>query len=124
MFFLLMNIRTSSSVVEFNFRKFLFELWPFCNFKSPLIVIRDSFSPWTSSLLPDGRRIACSGRCLYIFLIYCFYHLTCLYNTFYDLPALVGCGSSAFIRRIMYTFLNVCHFDYTDFAVSGKAEIP
>ena len=65
-----------------------------------------------------------SGGCLYIFLIYCFYHLTCLCCDFYGLSVLVGCWSSAFIRRIIYTFLNVCPFDYTAFAVSGKVGIP
>ena len=38
--------------------------------------------------------------------------------------ALVGCWSSAFIRRIIYKFLNVRPFDYTAFAVSGKVGIP
>ena len=65
----------------------------------PLIVSRDSFSP------SDGRSIAYSGRCLHIFLIYCFYHLTCLWNNFYGLSALVGCWSSVFIRRIIYNML-------------------
>ena len=32
--------------------------------------------------------------------------------------------SSAFIRRIIYKFLNVCPFDYTAFAVSGMVGIP
>ena len=36
----------------------------------------------------------------------------------------VGCWSSAFTRRIIYNFLNVCPFDYTAFAVSGKVGIP
>ena len=61
--------------------------------------------------------------CLYIFLIYCFYHLTCLCNDFYGFSALVGCWSSAFIRRIIYKFSNVSSFDYTAFAVSGKVGI-
>ena len=65
-----------------------------------------------------------SGGCLYIFWIYCFYHLTCLCNNFYGLSVLVGCLSSSFIRRIIYKFLNVCPFDYTAFAVSGKVGIP
>ena len=30
----------------------------------------------------------------------------------------------AFIRRIIYNFLNVCPFDYTAFVVSGKVGIP
>ena len=45
-------------------------------------------------------------------------------NNFYGLSALVGCWSSAFIRRIIYNFLNVCPFDYMAFAVSGKVGIP
>ena len=65
-----------------------------------------------------------SGGCLYIFLIYCFYHFTYLCNNFNGLFASVGCWSSAFKRRIIYEFLNVCHFDYTAFAVSGKVGIP
>ena len=35
-----------------------------------------------------------------------------------------ACWSSVFIRRIIYKFLNVCPFDYTAFAVSGKVGIP
>ena len=49
---------------------------------------------------------------------------TCLCNTFYDLSTLVGCWSSVYIRRIIYTFLNVCPVDYTAFAVSGKVGYP
>ena len=60
---------------------------------------------------------------LYI-LRYCFYHLTCLCNNFYGLSALVGCWSSAYIRRIIHKFWNVCPFDYTTFAVSGKVGTP
>ena len=41
---------------------------------------------------------------------------------FYDLSALVGCWSTVSIRRIIYKFLNVCPFDYTAVAVSGKVE--
>ena len=41
---------------------------------------------------------------------------------FYDLSALVGCWSLVSIRRIIYKFLNVCPFDYTAVAVSGKVE--
>ena len=43
--------------------------------------------------------IAYSGGCLYIFLIYYFYHLTCLCNNFYGLSAVVGFWSSAFILK-------------------------
>ena len=37
---------------------------------------------------------------------------------------LVGCWSSVYIRRIIYKFLNVCPFDYTAVAVSGKVGYP
>ena len=43
---------------------------------------------------------------------------------FYGLSALVDCWSLAFIRRIIYIFLNVSPFDCTAFAVSGKVGIP
>ena len=62
------------------------------------------------------------GGCLYILLIYCFYHHTCLCNDIYGL--LVGCWSSTFIRRIIYKFSNVCPFDCTALAVSVKVGIP
>ena len=52
-------------------------------------------------------------------------HLCLKYATNMNgLFALVGCWSSAFIRRIIYKFLNVRPFDYTAFAVSGKVGIP
>ena len=60
---------------------------------------------------------------LYIFMYY-FYHLTCLCNTFYGLSALVSCWSSAFVRRVIFKFLNVCPFDFTAFVVSKKVGIP
>ena len=56
-------------------------------------------------------------------LLYCFYYLTYLFYSFYGLSALVDCWSSAFIRRIIDKDLNVCLFDYTTFAVSGKVGI-
>ena len=60
---------------------------------------------------------------MYFWYIYGFYHLTCLCNNFYGLSALVGCWSSVSIRRFIHTFLNVCPFDYTAFAISGKVGI-
>ena len=36
---------------------------------------------------------------------------------------IVGCWSLAFIGRIIYKFFNVCPFDYTAFAISGKVGI-
>ena len=64
-----------------------------------------------------------SGGCHYIFLIYCFLS-PYMCNNFYGLSTSVGCWSSAFTRRIIYKFLNVCPFDYTAFAVSGTVGIP
>ena len=43
---------------------------------------------------------------------------------FYDLSTLVGCWSLVYIRRIIYKFLNVCPFDCTAVAVSGKVGYP
>ena len=40
---------------------------------------------------------------------------------FYYLSALVS-WSSVSIRRIIYKFINLCPFDYTAVAVSGKVE--
>ena len=65
---------------------------------SPLIVIRNSFSPLTLSSLPDGRSIAYSCGCLYIFFIYYFYNQICLC---YDL-----CGLSASVCCISYWLLS------------------
>ena len=74
---------------------------------SPLIVSRDAFRHLDLSSLSDGWSISYSGGCLYIFLKYCFYHLSCLCNHFYGLSTLVGCWSSVFIRSIIYKVLNV-----------------
>ena len=57
-----------------------------------------------------------------IFLIYFYITIYVHVPYFYDLSALVGCWSSVSIRRIIYKFLNVCPFDYTAVAVSGKVE--
>ena len=55
-----------------------------------------------------------------IFLIYFYITIYVYVPHFYDLSALVGCWSSVSIRRIIYKFLNVCPFDCTAVAVSGK----
>ena len=39
---------------------------------------------------------------------------------FDDLSAWCGCWFVVYIRMFIYTFLNVCHFDYTVVAGSGK----
>ena len=55
----------------------------------------------------------------YIFDIY--YLLTMLFvYWFYDLSALCGWWFVVYIRRFIYKFLNVCPFDYTAVAGSGK----
>ena len=41
-------------------------------------------------------------------------------NDFYNLSAWGGCWFVVYIRRFIYKFLNVCTFDYTAVAVSGK----
>ena len=43
-------------------------------------------------------------------------------HIFMTSPLWLAVGSSVSIRRIIYKFLNVCPFDYTAFAVSGKVE--
>ena len=93
--------------------------------KALILVPSDCYSDILQSLnlisLPDRRSIAFSCGCLYIFLIYCFYHLRCLCDSFYDLSALAGSWSSVFRKKkIIYNFLDVCPFYYTAFAVSGK----
>ena len=57
-----------------------------------------------------------------IFLIYFYITIYVCVPHFYDLSALVGCWSSVSMGRIIYGFLNVCPFDYTAVAVSGKVE--
>ena len=57
---------------------------------------------------------------LYIFLIYHIYHLCFTCIDFYDLSAWGGCWFDVYIRRFIYKFLNVCPFDYTAVAGSGK----
>ena len=57
---------------------------------------------------------------LNIFLIYTIYQLCCLCIDFYYLFAWCGCWFVVYIRRFIYIFLNVCPFDYTAVAGSGK----
>ena len=56
----------------------------------------------------------------YIFLLYHIYHLCFTCIDFYDLSAWGGCWFDVYIRRFIYKFLNVCPFDYTAVAGSGK----
>ena len=57
---------------------------------------------------------------LYIFLLYNIYHLCFTCIDFYGLFAWGGCWLVVYIRRFIYKFLNVCPFDYTAVAGSGK----
>ena len=87
-----------------------------------MIVGRDSFSPWTWARFQTGGAQPLWRMSLYIFDILFLSPYMC--NNFYGLSTSVGCWSSAFTRRIIYKFLNVCPFDYTAFAVSEKVGIP
>ena len=82
--------------------------------------------------IPDVERfsetaVGCTASCfvsysdvtIYIFDI--IYYLFCMCIDFYDLSARCGCWFGVYIRRIIYTFLNMCSFDYT--AVSGSGTI-
>ena len=55
-----------------------------------------------------------------LFLIYFYITTYVCVPHFYDLSVLVGCWSSVSIRRIIYKFLNVCHFDYTLLRLVGR----
>ena len=57
---------------------------------------------------------------LHIFLLYFFYNLCFTCINFYDLYAWGGCWFVDYIRRFIYKFLNLCPFDYTAVAGSGK----
>ena len=57
---------------------------------------------------------------LYIFLLYNIYHLCFTCIDFYDLSTWGGCWFVVYIGRFIYKFLNVCRFDYTAVAGSGK----
>ena len=57
---------------------------------------------------------------LYIYLLYHIYHLCFTCIDFYDLSAWSGCWFDVYIRRFIYKFLNVCPFDDTAVAGSGK----
>ena len=58
---------------------------------------------------------------LYIFLLYyIYYHLCFTSIDFYYLSAWGCCWFVVYIRRFIYKFLNVCPFDYTAVAGSGK----
>ena len=67
-----------------------------------------------------------SDLSLFFFFIYIFailYLSFMLYDCidFYDISTRSGCWFDVYIRRFIYKFLNVCPFDYTAVAGSGKA---
>ena len=93
-------------------------------FPSPLIVSRDFFLIWTWARVQTAPSTTFFNGCPYIFLIY-YYISLCMFvcvQHFYDLSGLVGCWSPVSPRRIIFTFLDVCPFDYTAVVVSGKVE--
>ena len=57
---------------------------------------------------------------LNIFLLYNIYHVCFTCIDFYDLSIWGGCWFVVYIRRFVHKFLNVCPFDYTAVAGSGK----
>ena len=73
--------------------------------------------------MQSARNTAYFNGFFYIFLIYYITICVCIPH-FHDLSALVGCWSLVPIRRFIYKFVNVCPFDYTAVAVSGKVWIP
>ena len=81
----------------------------------PLIASRDSYSPLTSAHVQSTRRTTYSCRCHFIFIA----TNICILN-FYDLFVWDGCWSLVSIWRLIYIFLNVCTFDCTNVAGSGK----
>ena len=100
--------------IEFNRDTFVFlkENWGHLT----LIVAKQHLSS-----LSAGWSIACPIRMsLYIFLLYYIYHLCFTCIDFYDLSGWGGGLFVVYIRRLIYKFLNVCHFDYTAVAGSGK----
>ena len=88
---------------------------------SPLIVSRDSFSHHTwARFQPGGAQPALFGCRWIYFLIYNIHYLCCLCIDFMTSPLGVAVGFVLYIRRFIYKFLNVCPFDFTAVAVSGK----
>ena len=57
---------------------------------------------------------------LYIFLLYNIYHLCFTCIDFNYLSAGDGCWFVVYISWFIYKILNVCPFDYTAVAMSGK----
>ena len=87
----------------------------------PLWLLVGLLQPSDLSSLPDGQSIACPiWMSLYIFLQYNIYHLCFTCIEFYDLSAWGGCSFVVYIRRFIYNCLNVCLFDHTAVAGSGR----
>ena len=98
--------------------------WHFCWYRGfchrtgsdLLLFVFTSYLSSLSAMRSAAGRIQMS---LNVFLIY-IYYLCCLCIDFYDLSAWCGCWFVVYIRRFIYKFLNICPFDYTAVAVSGK----
>ena len=84
----------------------------------PLWLLVGLLQPSDLSSLSAGRSIA-PYSCHHIYFCYIIFIIYAL-NDFYDLSAWGGCWFVVYIRRFIYKFLNVCPFDYTAVAVSGK----
>ena len=87
---------------------------------SPLIVSRDSYSPWTLARFQMGGAQPTFADVTIYFWYLIFITLDVCVINFYDLSAWDGCWSSVSIWRFIYRFLDVCPFDSTTVAVSGK----
>ena len=87
-------------------------------YSSPLIVSRDSIRPELAFSQAE-HSLPYSDVTIYIFcnIIFIIYALRV---SIYDLSAWGGCLFVVYIRRFIYKFLNVCPFDYTAVAGSGK----
>ena len=65
-------------------------------------------------------RCPCVDVSLSVLYLYHIYHLCVTSIDFYDLSAWSGCWFDVYMKRFIYKFLNVCLFDYTAVAGSGK----
>ena len=87
---------------------------------SPMIVSRDSFSPWSWARFQMGGTQPTLAE-ITIFLIYTSYQLGCVYWILLPL-CFGGCWSIVSIRRIINKYLNMSHFDCTTVAGSWKVK--
>ena len=88
------------------------------------LLVGTSFSLWTWDRVQTVHSLL-QWMSLDIFDILLYYY-TCLCTSFFGLSTLVACWSlvTCTIRRIIYTFLNVCPFDYMALVISGEVGYP